>query len=551
MSIVRVKVKGKILEVPRNITCNEIINKYNLSDEIPIVLVEINGQLRELGEQIQEDCDLNLVDISTKIGMMTYIRTLQFVLIEAVKHLFPQSKITIEHSLSKGLFGEIDKEGHLCVDDIYVIKNKMKELIDEDIIIEKSVYSKEKALKVLEKNGLDSKVELFSEVKEEEITLYKINEDSNYFYGPMAYSTGVLKYFDLIYYEPGFILRFPTIEEPTKIPRFENHKKLAKVFYEAEKWGEILNVSNVAALNKFIDQGEKVTLVRVAEALQEKKIANIADKIFKKRDIKLVLIAGPSSSGKTTFAHRLGVQLRVNGLIPIPISLDDYFVNREDSPKDENGEYDFETIYALDLKLFNEHLEQLLNGQEIEIPNYNFKTGKREWNGHKLKLPANGVVLVEGIHGLNETLTSSIEHKHKFKIYISPLTQINMDDHNRVATTDVRMLRRIVRDYLSRGYDVEYTLKMWPSIRRGEEKSIFIYQEQADAMFNSALIYELAVLKRDALTELYKVPKDSSVYNEARRLIEFLHFFKEIGKDVVPTNSLLREFIGGSCFYQY
>ncbi len=285
--------------------------------------------------------------------------------------------------------------------------------------------------------------------------------------------------------------------------------------------------------------------------MHEKKIANIADKIKKNRDIKLILIAGPSSSGKTTFCKRLGIQMRVNGLIPVPISLDDYFIDRELTPKDEFGEYDFESITALDLELFNEQLKMLLNGEEVELPTFNFITGKREWLGNKVKLPDRGVIVIEGIHGLNEVLTASIPHNHKFKVYISPLTQINMDAHNRIATTDVRMIRRIVRDYLSRGYDVEYTLKMWSSIRRGEDKNIFPYQEDADVMFNSALIYELAVLKKYALEELYKVKPESSVYNEARRLIEFLHFFKEVDKDVVPTNSLITEFIGGSCFYQY
>lgn len=551
MDTIRVNLKKQILDVPKGITCNEILMKINISNEVPVVLCRINGELKELGDRIEEDCDLELVDISVKIGMMAYVRTLQFIFLKAVDNIFPRCKVTIEHSLSKGLFGEIYKNPSLCVDDIYAIKLEMNRIINKDFIIKRHIYLREEAINILEEKGLKSKAKLFSQSDDEIIKLYELDENINYFYGPMAYSTGVVKYFDLIYYDPGFILRFPTIEEPKLIPRFENHKKLAKVFYEAERWAEILDVSDVSALNQCIIEDEQVTLVRVAEALQEKKIAHIADKINKNRDIKLVLIAGPSSSGKTTFSKRLGIQLRVNGLIPIPISLDDYFVNRDDTPKDEFGEFDFESIYALDLNLFNANLNKLLDGEEIEIPNYNFKTGKREWNGHKLKLPSNGVVVIEGIHGLNETLTSSINHDYKFKIYISPLTQINMDCHNRVATTDVRILRRIVRDYLSRGYDVEYTLKMWPSIRRGEDKNIFVYQEEADAMFNSALIYELSVLKKYALKELYKVKKDSTVYDEARRLIELLHFFRDIDKETVPTNSLMREFIGGSCFYQY
>ncbi|MGL5477583.1 MAG: nucleoside kinase, partial [Clostridium sp.] len=292
-------------------------------------------------------------------------------------------------------------------------------------------------------------------------------------------------------------------------------------------------------------------VVMVSEALHEKKIAYIADRITERKGIKMVLIAGPSSSGKTTFANRLSIQLRVNGFVPMPLSLDDYFVNREDSPRDENGDFDFESIHSLDLNTLNNHLERLLEGEAVEIPTYNFRRGKREWLGNTIKLPQNGILIVEGIHGLNPMLTNAIDDKNKYKVYISALTQLNLDNHNRIPTTDVRKLRRIVRDYLSRGYGGEDTLKMWPSIKRGEKKNIFGYQEEADDMFNSTLVYELGVLKPYALKELQKIEKDSPVYNEATRLIEFLNFFKEIPMDKVPENSILREFIGGSCFYKY
>lgn len=551
MGKINITIGNKSFEVNKGLNPYEIMKKFNLEHKVPIVLVRVNGKLSELSKGIEEDATLEFVDISAKLGMMCYMRTLQFVLIKAVSELFPSSKITIEHSLSKGLFGEIHKEPKLGIDDIYAIKEKMKDIIDHDIRITKSTYDRKEAIELFNQKGMTDKAKLLQFVSGESAKIYELDGCIDYFYGPMAYSTGVLKHFDLIYYEPGFILRFPTIEKPTEIPRFEEHKKLAKIFYEAEQWGNILGVGDVGSLNEIIKDGDIVTLIRVAEALHEKKIAYIADKIHSKETVKLVLIAGPSSSGKTTFSKRLGIQLRVNGLIPIPISLDDYFVNRDLTPKDEFGEYDFESIYALDLPLFNEHLQILLSGGETELPTYNFRTGKREWNGHKMKLPENGVLIVEGIHGLNEILTSTISHDQKFKIYISPLTQINLDDHNRIATTDVRMIRRIVRDYLSRGYGVEDTLKMWPSIRRGEDKNIFVFQEDSDAMFNSALIYELAVLKKYALAELYKIQWDSPVYDEARRLIQFLHFFKEVDKEFVPTNSLVREFIGGSCFYQY
>ncbi|WP_346890284.1 nucleoside kinase [Clostridium sp. UBA1056] len=551
MDKIKIRIKEITIEVDRGISCYDLMKEYGYNHKVPIVLVKVDGELKELSTILEDNCDLEFIDITDKQGMMCYIRSLQFVLIKATKDLFPDSRIKIEHSLSKGLFGEIYKDVHLGIDDIYAIKKRMHEIIDVNMEIKKKNYSREDAIELFKEAGMEDKVSLFSNVNQSSLVIYKLEEEIGYFYGLMIPFTGLLEYFDLIYYDPGFILRFPTQEEPTKIPRFEKHKKLAKVFYEAEKWGDVLDIAHVGALNDEIEHGDIVTLVRVAEALHEKKIANIADKIKKNNNIKLILIAGPSSSGKTTFCKRLGVQMRVNGLIPVPISLDDYFIDREQTPKDEFGEYDFESINALDLKLFNEHLQMLLNGEEVKLPTFNFITGKREWLGNKVKLPDEGVIVIEGIHGLNEVLTASIPYNHKFKIYISPLTQINMDDHNRIATTDVRMIRRIVRDYLSRGYDVEYTLKMWTSIRRGEDKNIFPYQEGADVMFNSALIYELAVLKKYALAELYKVQPQSTVYNEARRLIEFLHFFKEVDKDVVPTNSLIREFIGGSCFYQY
>jgi len=530
---------------------NDIIKENNLLNGLPVVLGKLNNKFYELAATISQGGEFEAIDITSAIGMKTYVRTLQFVLIKAISELFPKAKISIEHSLSKGLFGIIDKDTTLDVDDIYEIKNRMSEIIKADIPIRKIAFSKADAIEIFTGYDMQDKVRLLKYVTAEEIKLYELNGRYDYFYGPMAYSTGILKTFDIIYYEPGFILRYPTSEEPEKIPKFYKHEKLAKVFSEAAHWGEILGVGSVGALNDEVVNGDVVDLIRVAEALHEKKIAYIADMVHQKEKVKLVLIAGPSSSGKTTFSRRLGIQLRVNGLIPTFISLDDYFVDREFTPKDENGEYDFESIYALDLKLFNIDLELLMKGEEIEVPSFNFKTGKREWLGNKIKMPENGIMIVEGIHGLNEILTSSISAESKFKIYISPLTQLNLDDHNRISTTDVRMTRRIVRDYLSRGYNVEDTLKMWPSIKRGEEKNIFVFQEQADAMFNSSSVYELCVLKKFALEELNKVKEESPVYYQASRLRSFLNFFKDVDKDLVPDNSIIREFTGGSCFYKY
>lgn len=542
---------GRHVLVQEGTILNDIIKDNCLLNDLPVVLGKVNNKLYELSETITQDGNFDTVDIKSRIGMMTYVRTLQFVLIKAVLELFPTAKISIEHSLSKGLFGEIHKTLALDIDDIYDIKNRMKEIVKADIPIRKITMSKAKAVEIFSSYNMQDKVKLLKYVNSEEVKIYELDGRYDYFYGPMAYSTGILKTFDLIYYEPGFILRYPTSEAPDKIPKFQKHEKLAKIFYEAEQCGEILGVGSVGALNDEVVNGDIVNLIRVAEALHEKKIAYIADMIHGREKVKLVLIAGPSSSGKTTFSKRLGIQLRVNGLIPIPISLDDYFVNREVTPRDENGEYDFESIYALDLELFNKDLKLLLQGEETEIPSFNFKTGKREWLGNKIKMPANGVMIVEGIHGLNEILTASIDMDSKFKIYISPLTQLNLDDHNRISTTDVRMTRRIVRDYLSRGYGVEDTLKMWPSVKRGEEKNIFVFQEQADAMFNSNVVYELCVLKKFALTELNKIGPESPVYYEASRLKSFLNFFVDVDKELVPDNSIIREFTGGSCFYQY
>ncbi|MGL5575877.1 MAG: nucleoside kinase, partial [Sarcina sp.] len=398
---------------------------------------------------------------------------------------------------------------------------------------------------------MEDKLRLLKYVKSDKLKLYKIEDRYDYFYGPMAYSTGILKSYDLLFYNPGFIIRFPRTKTPTELPLFKDQKQLHGVFKETAKWLEILGVADVGALNETQNNGEIAEIIRVSEALHEKKIALIADKFCEKKDAKIILVAGPSSSGKTTFTKRLAVQLKVNGLKPVMISLDDYFVSRDKTPIDEEGNPNFECLEALDLKLFNENLTDLLNGKCVEIPSFNFKTGGREWVGNKFSLENDKVLIVEGIHGLNDRLTSEIEDKYKFKVYISALTQLNLDHHNKISTTDVRKVRRIVRDSLSRGYDAEKTLSMWPSIKRGEEKNIFIFQEEADVMFNSTLVYELAVLKKLALKELSKISTESEVYYEAKRLKTFLSFFEDIDFDSVPTNSILREFIGGSCFYKY
>lgn len=542
---------GSIIEVGKNTKFIDIIKSHYSSIKDSVILCRLNYEYYELNSEIKESGNLTLVQLNSEEGMNVYKRTLQFVFVKAAFDLFPQSKITIEHSISKCIFGEIHKKTILSKEEVEKIKERMIEIINSDLPIEKNSFTKKEAIELFDKEGMDDKVSLLKSMELDSIDLYKIEDRYDYFYGLMANSTGIIKTFDLKYYEPGFILRYPERKDLDNLPEFKEQKKLFNIFYETEKWLEILEVGDVGSLNKKIEDGKIRELVMVSEALHEKKIAYIADNITNKHGVKMVLIAGPSSSGKTTFSKRLSIQLRVNGFVPVPISLDDYFVNREDNPKDENGEYDFESILSLDLKTLNEHFIKLLNGEEVEIPSYNFKTGRREWHGNKLRLPKNGILIVEGIHALNPKLTEKVKEENKYKIYISALTQLNLDNHNRIHTTDVRKIRRIVRDYLSRGYGGEDTLKMWPSIKRGEKKNIFVYQEDCEDMFNSTLVYELSVLKPFALKELNKIKKDSPVYAEAYRLKSFLSFFKEIPMEYVPENSIFREFIGGSCFYDY
>lgn len=545
--------KSKTIKAKKGITFYNLILEYygdkeNVKD---IAICKLNGKYHELTQEIKEDGEIELIGFNTELGIKIYARTLQFIFIKVALELFPQAKITIEHAISKAVYGEIHKEIPLNEEDINKIKIRMQEIIDKDVPINSVVTSKEEAMDIFRGYKMEDKVKLLKYYNIKDVHLYELEGRYDYFYGSMAYSTGVIRTFNVFYYESGFILQRPFRKNTYELPKFIEQKSLTKIFLETERWLTILGIEDVGTLNEKILNNELRNVIMVSEGLHEKKIANIADEIFNKKDVKVILIAGPSSSGKTTFANRLSIQLRVNGLIPIPVSLDNYFVNRIDTPKDENGDYNYESINALDLKLLNDNLERLMKGEEVELPIYNFKIGEREWKDYKVKLPENGVLILEGIHGLNPNLISDELNKNVFKIYISALTQLNIDNHNRISTTDVRKVRRIVRDSLSRGYGAEDTLKMWKSIKNGEKNNIFVYQEQADVAFNSTLVYELGVLKPYALKELNKITEESPVYSEAIRLKAFLSFFETIDIEEVPKNSLLREFIGGSAFYEY
>lgn len=547
--------RNKAIKAKKGMTFyNLILENYEDTDKDKIkevAICKLNGKYYELTEVIKEDGNIELIGFDTELGIKIYTRTLQFIFIKVALELFPQAKITIQHAISKAVYGEIHKEIPLNEEDINKIEIRMQEIINKDVPIKSIVTSKEEAIEIFKSYKMEDKVKLLKYYDIRDVHLYELEGRYDYFYGPMAYSTGVIRTFNLFNYESGFILQRPLRKKLYELPKFREQKSLTKIFMETERWLTILGIEDVGTLNEKVLNNELRNVIMVSEGLHEKKIANIADEIFNKRNVKVILIAGPSSSGKTTFANRLSIQLRVNGLIPIPLSLDNYFVNRIDTPKDENGDYDYESINALDLKLLNDNLERLMKGEEVEVPIYNFKTGEKEWKDCRVKLPENGVLILEGIHGLNPNLISNGLNKNVFKIYISALTQLNIDNHNRISTTDVRKVRRIVRDSLSRGYGAEDTLKMWKSIKNGEKNNIFVYEEQADVTFNSTLVYELGVLKPYALKELAKITEESSAYSEAIRLKSFLSFFKTIDIEEVPKNSLLREFIGGSAFYEY
>lgn len=537
------------LEVESGTSLMEIYQRVFPQDLRIVVAGQINNEIKDLNYPVIEGANIKYLDLTHELGMRIYANSLAFVFIRAVREVLKDCTVLVEHSMAKGLYCEI-KGTTLTIEIIKKVENRMREIVARDEKIEKHKMPKEKAIEIFQQDGQLDKIHLLKYLDLPEVTLYKCGWLYDYFYSQLVPSTGILREFSLQFHLPGVIIRHPIPSSPTRIPRYVPQPKLASIFYETEQWAKIMKVDTIPKLNDVITSQKFSQLVWVAEALHEKKIANIADKITEHRDRgNIILIAGPSSSGKTTFAQRLMVQLMVNGLKPVSISVDDYFVNREDTPIDEEGNPDFEALEAIDLDFFNDQLSQLIQGREVNLPTFNFKEGKREFLGKKLQIHKDQPIILEGIHGLNEELTYSIPKDHKFKIYISALTQLNIDYHNRIPTTDVRKLRRIVRDNQFRGMPAKHTIKIWPSVRRGEEKNIFPFQEEADIMFNSSLVYELAILKPYVEKLLKAIGPENEEYHEAQRLLSLLQYsLPVVGNSDIPSNSIIREFIGQSCF---
>ena len=548
-----VTIQGIAKEYPLGTTYQEIAWEYQPQYENDILLVSVNGKLRELHKTVQFDCNLHFFTANDQPGIRTYHRSAIFLMMKAFYDVVGTEKVekvTVDFTIGKGYYIEPHGEFVLTEELIERVKNRMKEYVSQEIPIMKRSENTDDAIELFHKHRMYDKERLFRYRRVSRVNIYSIGSFEDYYYGYMVQNTGYIKVFDLILFDEGFMLMLPTKEKPKEIPPFEVEKKhkLYQVLKESVKWGERLHVSHVGALNEKIAEGNISDLILIQEALQEKKIAEIAERIGSDKSKKFVMIAGPSSSGKTTFSHRLSVQLKAMGMIPHPIAADDYFVNRVDSPKNPDGSYNFEVLESLDIEQFNKDMVDLLAGKTVEMPRYQFKTGVREYHGDYLKLGKDDILVIEGIHCLNDKLSYSLPEESKFKVYVSALTQLNIDEHNRIPTTDCRLIRRMVRDARTRGASAQDTIRMWPGVRHGEESYIFPFQESADMMFNSATVYELAVLKQFAEPLLFGIPRESPEYMEAKRLLKFLDYFLGVNSEDIPRNSIVREFIGGSCF---
>lgn len=513
---------------------------------------KVNNVAKPLTYRAYQNKDVEFLDVRDPSGMRTYIRSLFFVLCAAVEEVFPDKQVLVEHAVSNGYYCDLKLERPITVDDVTRLKEKMAIMIEQDIKFNQMNMHTEDAIQLFRGKSMYDKVKLLETSGKLYTNIYTLGTHADYYYGDLLPSTGMLEVFNLVKYYDGMLLSGPSPQNPNVTGEVIKQEKMLEVFKRNLQWIDILGLSNVGDMNLAVKADRATDIINVTEAMQEKRIGIIAEEIAKRFHspdrTRVVLISGPSSSGKTTFSKRLSIQLMTNGIKPYPVSLDNYFVDREHTPKDSNGDYDYESLYALDLELFNNQMHDILSGKEVELPVYNFLTGKREYRGEKLKLDKDMVLILEGIHALNPELTPQIEAGQKFKVYVSALTSISLDDHNPIPTTDNRLLRRILRDYKTRGYSAQQTISRWPSVRKGENKWIFPYQEQADAMFNSALLYELAVLRPFVEPVLRSVPESCPEYAEAFRLLRFIEYFQPIRSKDIPPTSLLREFLGGSSF---
>ena len=547
----KLTILGKNREYAEDTTLLAISRDVAAEYPDPILLAMVNGRLMELRKTPKDGDVVDFVTMGTENGIRTYRRGMILVFMKALYKVLGTKgleKVRIEHTIGNGIYGELEGDVSVGEETLSLVKQEMERIVAADIPFDKKVVNTEEAQKIFREHRMFEKEKLFGYRRVSKTNIYSLGGFEDYFYGYMPASTGVLTVFDLFPYDKGFILLVPSKEAPGVLPEFKERKKFFEVLQEGSRWGRIMGVETVGDINDVLAKGELQELILVQEAFMEKKIGDIAAQIKARGNVKFVMIAGPSSSGKTTFSHRLSIQLKTLGMKPHPIAVDDYFVNRDDTPKHADGSYNFECLGAIDVEQFNKDMMALLAGEEVELPSFNFKTGRREYKGNRKKLGPEDILVIEGIHGLNDALSYKLPMESKFKIYISALTQLNIDEHNRIPTTDARMLRRIVRDARTRGAAAVDTIRMWPSVRMGEEENIFPFQESADVMFNSALIYELVLIKQFAEPLLFCVPKDAPEYVEAKRLLKFLDYFLGADCENVPKNSIIREFIGGSCF---
>lgn len=549
--MVTIRIGGEEKLYEEGIKYEIIAQEYQDRYDSRIALVLVNGKIRELMKRVDRDCELDFITYRDAIGHKTYVRSAIMLMMKAIKDVAGMEaavNVKVEFTIGPGYYCSFKNGLKLDEKTIARIKERMAQLVDMDMMVTKKAYPADEAIALFDSLGMKDKVSLFTYRRSSSINVYCLGDYYDYYYGYMMPSTGYVKYYDLFPYEEGLILLLPEQETPEQLGTFVPRKKLFQTLMQTCEWGKEMGIDTVGELNNQICQGNIEDLILVQEALQERRIGEIARDIARRCGVKFVMIAGPSSSGKTTFSHRLSIQLRTYGLKPHPIALDNYYVNHDKTPIDEDGNPDYECLEALDVEQFNKDMSELLAGKSVQLPTFNFKTGKREYTGKITTLEEEDVLVIEGIHGLNEKMSYSLPAESKYKIYISALTTLNVDEHNRIPTTDNRLLRRMVRDAKTRGSSASKTIAMWPSVRRGEEKYIFPFQEEADAMFNSAMIYELAVIKQYAEPLLFGIKKGEPEYHEAKRLLKFLEYFLGVSSEALPNNSLCREFVGGSCF---